>query len=129
MMKNRLYHLPSSRMYWRFSFALLLFACISLSGIGAGVPTQLVKPDDSIVFMGDSITVASASPDGFATLIVESLKKSLPGGNVKINVAACGEELAGMIFPELANEHEGRQLYHEKQHICNRLDMNEMPLI
>ncbi|OGV37710.1 MAG: hypothetical protein A2X48_09985 [Lentisphaerae bacterium GWF2_49_21] len=81
--------------------AIAILAAATAYGAPAGKDGPFVKKGDIIVFMGDSITVASTSANGFATLIGESLKKNLPDGNVQIHSAAkggCGIKYLHTIF-------------------------------
>jgi len=88
--------------YLRFP-SLILSAVLGFSGPGLAAP--FIQPQDTILFMGDSITLASTKPAGFATLIGEELKKALPGSNVSIQSAAkggCGVKYLNTIFDSKA---------------------------
>ncbi len=66
-----------------------------------GQATAFVGPVDTILHMGDPITLASTKPAGFATLVGEGLKKALPGSNVDIQSVAkvgCGIKYLNTIF-------------------------------
>jgi len=85
----------------RQPLAILFLIGFAACGIASGKAEPFVKQNDVIVFMGDSITVASTSPDGFATLIGKSIDTALPGGNVRIHAAAkggCGIKYLQTIF-------------------------------
>lgn len=82
--------------------ALILSVVLVLPGIfSEGQAAAFVAPEDTILFMGDSITLASTKPAGFATLVGEGLKKALPGSNIDIQSVAkggCGIKYLNAIF-------------------------------
>ncbi len=82
--------------------AILDFPDVSAGGeTPSGKKEPFLKKNDTIVFMGDSITVASISAEGFATRIGETLKKQIPDSKFNIQVAAkggCGIKYLNTIF-------------------------------
>ena len=82
--------------------SLILSVVLLLPGISSdGQAAAFVAPEDTILFMGDSITLASTKPAGFATLVGEGLKRALPGSNVDIQSVAkggCGIKYLNTIF-------------------------------
>ena len=92
-----LYSMPILRIPSLIISIVLVLHGTSSDGQGAA----FVGPEDTILFMGDSITLASTKPAGFATLVGESLKKALPGSNVNIQSVAkggCGIRYLNTIF-------------------------------
>jgi len=56
----------------------------ALTGKAAGVKPQPLKKDDTIVFLGDSITAAGVRPNGYVTLTGKAIEKALPSLGVKV---------------------------------------------
>ncbi len=81
----------------KYPYSLILIRLLTVASLIAFTSDLLaadaapfVKENASIVFMGDSITLASDKPDGFATLIAAAIKKAQPASNVQIHIAAKG---------------------------------------
>ena len=62
---------------------VLAIACMLLSSC-ATINNQSLKKEDTIVFLGDSITAAGVKPDGYVTLTSKAIAKAYPGQNIKV---------------------------------------------
>jgi lysophospholipase L1-like esterase len=58
-------------------------ACTLLCGC-ASLTRQSLKENDTIVFLGDSITQAGVSPDGYVTLTSKGIAKAYPDLNIRV---------------------------------------------
>ncbi len=58
-------------------------ACTLLGGC-ASVGKQSLKTQDTIVFLGDSITQAGVKPDGYVTLTSQAIAEAYPGLDIKV---------------------------------------------
>jgi lysophospholipase L1-like esterase len=64
-------------------------ACALLCG-GTAFGTESLKENDTIVFLGDSITAQALSPDGYITLTSQAIAKAYPDLNIQIIGAGRG---------------------------------------
>jgi len=58
-------------------------ACLLLSGC-ASLEQQSLKNNDTIIFLGDSITQAGVKPNGYVTLTSNAIEKAYPDKNIKV---------------------------------------------
>ncbi len=64
-------------------------ACVLLSGC-ASLDKKSLEENDTIVFLGDSITKAGVKPNGYVTLTSEAITKAYPDKNIKVIGAGIG---------------------------------------
>jgi lysophospholipase L1-like esterase len=81
-------------------FAGLLGWGVLMNGIAVGAENEpALKPHERIVFLGDSITQAGASPGGYVTLVAEALATKQKLKDLKIEVVGAG--VSGNRVPDL----------------------------
>ncbi len=73
----------------RFRIIIIGVICTFISGCTSSGP-QLLKKKDTIIFLGDSITAAGVQPDGYITLLSESIANAYPNMGVKVIGAGIG---------------------------------------
>jgi len=77
-------------MTWRLFFIFLLLSIISCAHEGS-----VLKTNDRIIFFGDSITLLGVDPNGYITIIKDSLAKKNP------DVEIIGKGIGGNKVPDL----------------------------
>lgn len=63
----------------------------------ASMHRQSLKANDTVVFLGDSITAAGVQPDGYVTLVTQAIDKACPGEDIKV----IGAGISGNKVPDL----------------------------
>jgi isoamyl acetate esterase len=77
-------------MIWRLFFILPLLSILSCAHEGS-----MLRTNDRILFFGDSITLLGVKPDGYITLIKDSLSKKFP------SIEIIGAGIGGNKVPDL----------------------------
>ena len=109
-----------------------LFALLLTAGCGGGqenapenAPENAdTQPDAAIriVFLGDSITEAGASPGGYVARVEEALAERYPGGKVEV----IGAGISGNKVPDLQERLDRDVLAHHPTHVVIYIGINDV---
>lgn len=67
----------------RFRIVIICVSCSFINGCTSS-DQQVLRKNDTIIFLGDSITAAGVKPDGYVTLLSESIVNAYPNMGVKV---------------------------------------------
>ncbi len=79
--------------------SLRIFILVASFLAGCTASQQFLRNDERIIFFGDSITQLGVKPNGFVTLIQDSLHKKYQGMNIEV----AGAGISGNKVPDLQN--------------------------
>lgn len=106
---------------------IALFALVLACGCGGqenASESAEPEPDAAIriVFLGDSITEAGASPGGYVTLVDEALQARYPGGKVEV----IGAGISGNKVPDLQERLDRDVLAYHPTHVAIYIGINDV---
>lgn len=109
-----------SRTTFLVTFALLMFAsaCKQDAAEAPATADTAVR----IVFLGDSITEAGVQPDGYITLVSDSLKRAYPDRAIEV----IGAGISGNKVPDLQARLERDVLVHDPTHVVIYIGINDV---
>lgn len=73
----------------RFREIIICVSCLFMSGCTSS-DQQVLRENDTIIFLGDSITAAGVKPNGYITLLSKSIANAYPNLDIKIIGAGIG---------------------------------------